>query len=82
MITFTFNGATLTAPEGQSLAAALISHEERLTRYTRHQGSPRGLFCGIGICYDCLIVIDGERNQRSCITLVREGMKVETQDGN
>ena len=82
MITFTFNGTTLTAPAGQSVAAALISHQERITRTTRHQGSARGLFCGIGVCFDCLVVINGERGQRSCITVVQEGMVIEAQDGS
>jgi len=82
MITFTFNGIPLTAREGQSLAAALIAHEERITRYTRHEGKPRALYCGIGVCFDCLVIIDEKKNQRSCITTVREGMKVEVQHGS
>ena len=82
MITFTFNGLPLTALDGQSVAAALIGNQERITRYTRHQDQPRGLFCGIGICFDCLLVIDGERNQRSCITTVCDGMVVEVQHGS
>ena len=82
MITFTLNGLSMTAMDGQSVAAALISHDLRITRYTRLQGAPRGLFCGIGSCFDCMIVIDGKRNQRSCITIAQEGMVVEVQDGN
>lgn len=82
MITFLFNGLELTAPEGQSVAAALITHQERITRYTRHENRARGIFCGIGSCFDCLIVIDGQPNQRSCITEVRQGMVIEVQIGN
>ena len=81
MITFTFNGLELTARTGQSVAAALLSHNERITRLTRISGKPRGIFCGIGVCFDCLIIIDGKPNQRSCITEVNEGMVVVTQDG-
>ncbi len=82
MITFRFNGISLTAPEGQSVAAALIAHQERIARYTRHAGKPRALFCGIGVCFDCLLIIDGMKNQRSCITVVRDGMIVEVQHGS
>ena len=82
MIAFTFNGEELTAREGQSVAAALIANEERITRRTRHKQKPRGLFCGIGVCFDCLITIDGQKNQRSCVTLLRPGMVIEVQDGN
>ena len=82
MITFTFNGEELTAREGQSVAAALIANDERITRLTRHGGKPRALFCGIGVCFDCLITIDGQRNQRSCITLLQEGLVIAVQNGN
>ena len=82
MITFTFDGVELTARDGQSVASALIANEERITRLTRHEGRARGLFCGIGVCFDCLITIDGVRNQRSCITALRQGMVIEVQDGN
>ncbi len=82
MITFTFNGEELSAHLGQSVAAALIANQERITRLTRFDKKPRGLFCGIGVCFDCLITIDGERNLRSCITPLRQGMVIEVQDGN
>jgi predicted molibdopterin-dependent oxidoreductase YjgC len=71
----------LTASPGQSVAAALLAHSERITRTTRFNNLPRGIFCGIGACFDCLIVVNGQRDQRSCITQVRTGMQVETQHG-
>jgi sarcosine oxidase subunit alpha len=79
MITFTFNGQELFGVEGQSVAAALIANEKRITRRTRHEEKARGIFCGIGVCYDCLITIDGQKNLRSCITALRQGMVVEVQ---
>jgi len=82
MITFTFNGQELSGVEGQSVAAALITNQERITRRTRHEEKARGLFCGIGVCYDCLITIDGQKNLRSCITLLQQGMVIEVQHGN
>jgi len=82
MITFTYNDTELQATIGQSVAAALLANHERITRYTRVESKPRGLFCGIGICFDCLLIIDNQSNQRSCIVEIKEGMKVMTQHGN
>ena len=82
VITWTLDGATLTAISGQSVAAAMISHGERINRTTRIDNSPRGVFCGIGSCFDCLVVVDGIANQRACITDVREGMSIQTQSGS
>ncbi len=80
-ITFTLDGVALTAQNGQSIAAAMIVNEMRITRSTRIENKPRGIFCGIGSCFDCLVVVDGFANQRACITYVRDGMKIETQRG-
>ena len=82
MITFTFEGLPLEVQPGISIAAALITHGERITRLTRFNSNPRGLFCGIGACFDCLIEVDGQPNQRSCITTVKEGMVVKVQRGS
>lgn len=82
MINFQFNGEPLMASEGQSVAAALLANQERVTRLTRFTRKPRGIFCGIGVCFDCLLIIDGASNQRSCITEIKEGMVVTVQDGN
>lgn len=80
-LTFTFDGKRVTAFKGESVAAALLAAGERVLRVTAGRGSPRGIFCGMGVCYDCLMVIDGEPSRRACITLVMPGMKVETQQG-
>lgn len=82
MINFQFEGESLIANEGQSVAAALLANQERITRQTRIMGKPRGIFCGIGVCFDCLVVIDDLPNQRSCITEIRAGMIVSVQHGN
>lgn len=81
LIAYTFDGVTLFAIRGQSIAAAMISHDNRITRNTRIGGSPRGIFCGIGSCFECLVEVNGLPNQRACITEVCDGMKIETQDG-
>ena len=75
-ISFTFNGESFTCESGQSVAAALIAAENRELRRTRFENEPRSIFCGIGICYDCVVVIDGVANQRSCLVEAKEGMKV------
>ena len=50
-------------------------------RKTSKRGEPRQLFCGIGRCTDCVMIVDGQPNVRTCVTPVREGMRVEVQDG-
>ena len=76
------NGESITSREGQSVGALLLEHERRATRTTRHYARPRGMFCGIGICFDCLITINGVTNQRACVTNVEEGMTIQTQEGS
>ena len=80
-VTFHFDGDEIKAQDGQSVAAALLNVGARITRITRLHAQPRGVVCGLGICFDCLIVIDGIPNQRACLTEVSQGMKVEIQDG-
>lgn len=81
MSTFTFGGVPVDAEEGQSVGAALLAAGHRSWRTTRHAGAPRGLFCGIGICFDCLVVVNGRPNQRACLTEARDGDRVEPQEG-
>jgi hypothetical protein len=76
-----FDGRPLPAAPGQSVAAALWAAGVRSWRTTRDGGSPRGLFCGIGICFDCLITVDGVPNQRACLIPARPEMTVTTQLG-
>jgi len=73
-VTVTFGGRAVPAGEGQSVAAALTAAGVRSWRTTRRGGQPRGLFCGIGICFDCLLTIDGRPGQRACLVPVRDGM--------
>ncbi|WP_308013854.1 (2Fe-2S)-binding protein [Streptantibioticus parmotrematis] len=72
-----FGGRTLTAQPGLSVAAALVREGITSWRSTRRAGGPRGLFCGIGVCYDCLITVDGHPDQRACLVAVRDGMRLE-----
>ena len=77
-ITFTINGNPIHCEEGQSIAAALINSDQRELRKTRFGDEPRSIFCGIGICFDCIVVVNGVANQRSCLIEARDGMKVES----
>ncbi|WSK73474.1 (2Fe-2S)-binding protein [Streptomyces sp. NBC_01276] len=77
----TFDGRELTAQEGQSIAAVLWNAGILAWRTTREGGSPRGAFCGIGACYDCLVTVNGRPNQRACLVPARPGDSVTTQEG-
>ena len=80
-VTVTFAGRTLPAREGQSVADALTAAGVRSWRTTRRGQQPRGLFCGIGACFDCLLTIDGRPAQRACLVPVRDGMILGDGDG-
>jgi len=61
--------------------AALLAAGRRSTRVTARAGEPRGYFCGMGVCHDCLVTADGLPNVRACMTPVKEGLRVEIQRG-
>ncbi len=78
---FEVDGRKIEAEEGEPIAAALIAAEIFVFHRTKKKSSPRGLFCAIGRCSDCFMIVDGIPNTRTCVTPVREGMKIETQHG-
>lgn len=80
-MTFTFDGEPVPARAGQTVAAALLADGRRVLRHTRMAGRPRGLFCGIGACFDCLVVLNGRAGVRACLAEVGEGDDVRTQHG-
>ena len=77
-VSFSFNGKDFECESGQTIAAALIAADQRELRSTRFGNDPRSIFCGIGICYDCVVVVDGIANQRSCLVEAKNGMRVES----
>lgn len=77
----TFDGRPLPARPGQTVAAALVAQGIRSWRLTRHARRPRGLFCGIGLCFDCLVIVNGVPNQRACLTVLAPGDSICTQEG-
>lgn len=80
-ITFYFDGKELEGYEGEPIAAALKAAGVMVHRYTAKQNRPRGIFCAIGRCTDCVMVVDGKPNIRTCVTPLKAGMVVQTQYG-
>ena len=75
-IIFSFEGETVEASKGDSVAAALLAAGHRTTRLTPVSGSPRGPFCMMGVCFECLVEIDGEPSRQGCMVPARAGMTV------
>ncbi|HUK24438.1 MAG TPA: 2Fe-2S iron-sulfur cluster-binding protein [Terriglobales bacterium] len=75
-ISITLNGRTLQVAEASSVAAAVMASGAAFRRSVT--GEPRGPLCGMGICYECRLTIDGAGHQRSCQIICRPGMHVQT----
>ena len=78
---FFVDGQPVKAYPGETIAAALLAAGRCCFRSTIHHGQPRGLYCGMGICWECLMVVNGQPNTRTCITFAEPGMRVKTQRG-
>lgn len=81
MLRFTIDGEPATARAGDSVAAAMMANGHAACRETVVSGAARGPYCLMGVCFDCLVVIDGVGNRQGCLVPVAEGMRVETQRG-
>jgi predicted molibdopterin-dependent oxidoreductase YjgC len=77
---FSFDGREVAFEEGQSVGAALQAAGVRSWRTTRREGRPRGLFCGIGVCFDCLVTVDDRPNRRACVEPARADAQVRAQE--
>ena len=75
-VAFTFAGVRIVAKAGDSIAMALWAAGQVALRRSSLEGAPRGVLCNMGICYECLVVVDGA-TVRACTTLVADGMRVE-----
>jgi predicted molibdopterin-dependent oxidoreductase YjgC len=80
-IILTVDGKAVSAFEGEPIAAALMASGHRVFRYTTKRKEPRGVFCALGRCTDCVMTVDGQPNVRTCVTPARDGMIVQTQVG-
>ncbi|MFI7453389.1 (2Fe-2S)-binding protein [Nonomuraea sp. NPDC049714] len=74
----TIDGRPVPVTPGQTIGAALHAAGRRSWRTTRFGGRPRGLFCGIGVCFDCLITVNGRPPERACLLAARPGDEVTT----
>jgi predicted molibdopterin-dependent oxidoreductase YjgC len=74
-VQFTFDDDAITARAGMSVAAALLQAGVRVLGYDPEDGSPRGLFCAMGVCQECVVLVDGARVE-ACRVIVRDGMVV------
>lgn len=80
-VNVTIDGAPAIARAGDSVAAALLAAGRTLCRTTPVSGAPRAPYCMMGVCFDCLVTIDGVGNRQGCLVRVAEGMAIETQRG-
>jgi predicted molibdopterin-dependent oxidoreductase YjgC len=71
------DGDAMVAFEGECVAAALLAAGRRGLRVSPRRAEPRGMYCGIGLCFECLMAVDG-CHARACMTPVRDGMRVDT----
>ena len=79
-IRIAFNGAEIEALPGETIAAALSAADIVAFRETSSHAA-RGPFCGMGVCFDCLVTVDGRPSQRACLTKVAPGMDVRSEPG-
>jgi sarcosine oxidase subunit alpha len=75
-VTITVDGKSLDVIEGEILAAALWANGYNSLGHNPNADCPRGMYCGIGHCYECRVTVDGVEDVRSCLTPVREGMRI------
>lgn len=80
-VTLVVDGRTVSVPQGSSVAVAVFAADMSHIRRTPVSGAPRLPYCMMGVCFDCLTVIDGVPNQQSCMVPASEGMQVNIQEG-
>ena len=81
LVTLTIDSEVITARPTDTVAAALLAAGHAACRETAVSNTPRGPYCLMGVCFDCLVTIDGVGSRQGCLVRVREGMRVEMQHG-
>lgn len=76
LVTFSINGEDVSAPPGVTIGSVLHQRNAAM-RSSPGRDAPRGIYCGMGVCFECTVSVDGQM-MRACITAVREGVQVET----
>jgi sarcosine oxidase subunit alpha len=72
------DGKPIEAYEGETVAAAMLAAGILTFRLSRKNREPRGLYCGMGVCFECLVTVDGMHAVQACLTPVVDGMQIET----
>ena len=78
VVTIVVDGTPVATRAGDTVAAALLAAGFGAFRATAVSGAPRGPFCMMGACFDCVVTVDGQRNVQACLARVADGMKVDT----
>jgi D-hydroxyproline dehydrogenase subunit gamma len=79
-VTILINGRKTTACRGESVHAALLAAGHRQLHRSKTGNETRGFFCGMGVCYECMVTINGVPNQRACMSEVEDGMEILTDE--
>lgn len=78
VIPFTFDGRAYEGQEGDTIASALLANGIRQLRVHEESGTPRGIYCNIGHCFECRVSVNGVDGVRACLTELRAGMEIES----
>lgn len=81
MVQIRFDDRLLQVPAGTTVAAALLQSGVQRFRSSAVSGAPRAPYCMMGVCFECLVEINGEASRQACLVTVRDGMQVRTQQG-
>jgi D-hydroxyproline dehydrogenase subunit gamma len=76
LLRLSVNGAEILAAPGDTVAAALLLAGHNAFRHTMRSGAPRGPYCGMGVCFDCLVTINGQPSRQACLVRAEEGMVI------
>lgn len=77
LLTLTIDGQPVTAEQGETVASVLMRQPEFACRNTPVHGSPRAPFCMMGVCFDCLAIVNGASTRQTCLVTVEQDMRVE-----
>ena len=80
LVTITIDGVRMIARTGDTVAAVLLLAGARVTRVSPVSGEPRAPYCMMGVCFECLVTVDGVGNRQGCMIEVAQGMRIETQN--
>jgi D-hydroxyproline dehydrogenase subunit gamma len=80
-VTLSIDGVRVEASEGETVAAVLLRQKLPWVRRSPVSGAPRGPYCMMGVCFDCLAIVDGIASVQTCLVPVRDGMMVQRQQG-